>query len=315
MSFLSVLREQGIAAEEHTVLAPFTYFRIGGPADVFVRPKTNAELIAAVRLAQRMKIPITMLGGGGNVLIADRGIRGVVIHPENRQYRREGTTITAGAGVTNGQIISFSIQEGLIGLENLAGVPGTIGGSVYGNAGMFPQGIGPALEEVLALNSHGKEIRLKKEECEFGYRTSRFKRTKEIVVEARFALADMDPEEVARRVRSLIATHKRGVQPTAEPCSGCVFQNPEGKHAAQLIDDAGLKGRRIGGAEVSRLHANFIVNTGGATADHVVQLISMVKQRVRDRFGVQLSEEIQYLGFDTSGGRETEIRAPKQEGS
>lgn len=302
MTFEERARQQHINVETQVPLAPLTHFKIGGPADYLVRPKTNEKFIAAVRLAQEMQLPMTLLGGGANILVADAGIRGVVIHPENRQLLREGHTIIAGAGVTNGQLLGFSTTEGLAGLENLAGVPGTVGGSVYGNAGMFPSGIAPVLADVLAVDVRGETYRVTNDECAFSYRTSRFKRTREIIIEARFSLYPKDPKVIAAEVRRLISTYKRGVQPIGEPCSGCVFKNPEGDYAARLIDQAGLKSKRIGGAEVSSLHANFVINTGGATADHVVQLISYIKQQIRDRYSIELQEEMQYLGFGSTEG-------------
>lgn len=297
MSIDAQAQQLHIILEKEAPLAPLTYFKIGGPAEYLARPRTNEEFISVIRLAQGAGIPITMLGGGANVLIADQGIRGLVIHPENRQYRREDTRIIAGAGVTNGQLLGFSIQEGLAGLENLAGVPGTVGGDIYGNAGMFPAGVAPAVHDVLLFSGSAGPIRISVSECGFAYRTSRFKTTKEIIIEASFELATDERSAIAGRVRDMIATHKRGVQPTSEPCSGCMFKNPEGDYAARLIDQAGLKGKRIGGAEVSRLHANFIINTGTATADHVLQLMSYIKQQIRDRYGIQLQEEVQLLGF------------------
>ncbi|MFA6512107.1 MAG: UDP-N-acetylmuramate dehydrogenase [Patescibacteria group bacterium] len=297
MNFIVRAHEKGLIIREQAVLAPFTYFKIGGPADFLSQPKTNEEFITVVRLAQEMQIPITILGGGGNVLIADKGIRGLVIHPENRQYTRAENVITAGAGTTNGQLLGFATTEGLAGLENIAGVPGTIGGTVYGNGGMFPSGIEPVLSHVRIVNEAGEEQEFSKQDCALGYRTSRFKRTKEVIIEASFLLYPKDTKVIAAEIRRLIATYKRGVQPIGAACSGCMFKNPTGDYAARLIDAAGLKGKRIGGAEVSPLHANFIINTGDATADHVLQLVSYIKQQIRDAYGVQLQEEVQYLGF------------------
>lgn len=296
-------------------LKKYTTFKIGGPAKFFVVVNDKAHLFKAVKAAVDLHIPFIILGGGSNVLIADSGIDGLVIKLEPGEMEVRGGRVTVFAGNLLGQFIREAVKSGLGGLEFAANIPGTIGGAVYGNAGAYGKGVGDFVDEVEVIVVDG-EVGLKilnKEECEFAYRESIFKKNKNwIVSEVAFALEkDASGEE---KLAQIDAEWKKRLcsQPLDLPSAGCSFKNilytdelkkfeawaVKGKlPAAKFIEEAGLKGQKIGGAMVSDKHANFILNFDSATADDVIQLISLVKTKVRDEFNVQLEEEVQYLGF------------------
>ena len=305
----------GLAVLENEQLANYTTFRIGGSAKFFVMVKNKLELFKAVKAAVDLKLPFIILGGGSNVLVADQGIDGLVIKLEQGETEIKGEKIKVFAGNLLGNFIRGTVKSGYAGLEFAANIPGTIGGAIYGNAGAYGRGVGDFVEEVEIISVDG-DAGLKvlaKEECGFAYRESIFKKNKHwIISEVTFVLRkDKSGRE---KLSAIDAEWKKRLcsQPLDLPSAGCSFKNIlyrddlkkyeswaiKGKlPAARFIEEADLKGEKIGGAMVSDKHANFIVNVGGATADDVVQLISLVKTKVRNEFGVQLAEEIQYLGF------------------
>lgn len=307
-------------------LKKYTTFKIGGPAKFFVVVKDKVHLFKAVKAAVDLKIPFTILGGGSNVLVADKGIDGLVIKLEQGETEIKGNRVKVFSGNLLGAFIRETVRSGLGGLEFAANIPGTIGGAVYGNAGAYGKGVGDFVHEVEVIVA-GTEVGLKvltKEECAFAYRESIFKKNKNlcaigrtrpparIISEVTFALEkDASGEE---KLAQIDEEWKKRLcsQPLDLPSAGCSFKNfvynedlrryekwaQSGKlPAAKFIEEAGLKGAKIGGAMVSDKHANFILNFDNATADDVVQLISLVKTKVRDEFNVQLEEEVQYLGF------------------
>ena len=287
-------------ARVNELLAAHTTFRLGGPADLFVEAQTLDELVEFVRLARQRGIPIFILGNGSNVLVRDGGVRGLVIENHCNQFsldiiNSERAILHAESGAVLPGIANRLARQGWAGLEWAIGVPGTIGGAVVGNAGAHGACIADNLIRVTILDASGAVRELPKTELAFDYRTSRFKHAQgEIVLRADFEMRRDDPHACIARMNQS-TEHRRRTQPT-EPSVGSMFKNPLGDYAGRLIDAAGLKGTRIGGIEVSQTHANFFVNRGGATANDVIQLIEMVRARVRARFGIELELEIEVVG-------------------
>lgn len=286
-------------------LAPLTTFKVGGPAEFLADISSEAELRALVREASDAGIPVTPLGGGSNVLVADEGIRGVVVRLRLTDIERvDRETVRAGAGVTINGLVRWTIGRGLAGLEAWAGTPGTVGGAIRGNAHWGGQDIATRVRSVTLAARDGSIVDVPGDQMGFAYDRSRIIDTGEIVVAASFAVAEGNVEELRARARASLHYRKQ-TQPLAMPSAGCIFQNPSPddavpagipRSAGALIDRAGLKGLRIGGARISERHANFIVNDGGATADDIRQLIERARDEVRRRFGVELRDEVVCLG-------------------
>lgn len=299
----------GDRARADVSLAPFTTFRIGGRAEWLVEPRNSDEIVTALRLADRSRVPVTMLGGGSNVLVSDSGIRGLVIRPRGGEIRAEDEThVRADAAVTINGLVRWTINHGCAGLEAWAGTPGTVGGGIYGNAHFGGRLIGDLVAEVRLATVDGTIRDLSQSEMAFGYDCSRLQRSAEVLLSAVFRVSAGDSAELRAIARQSLAFRKR-TQPLDTPSAGCIFQNPEpGRDAVPegipwsagaLVDRVGLKGSAIGGARVSPTHGNFIVNEGTATARDIRQLIERCRTAVKDRFGVELREEIVYLGsFD-----------------
>lgn len=284
--------------QQNIPLAPFTTFKIGGPAKYFLRAKSNAELQSALKAAEEQQVSVFVLGGGSNVLVNDKGFNGLVIKVEIGGVDIKDTTVKAGAGLPLSSVISKVVSKGLGGLEFATGVPASVGGAVWANLGSRGSEISTVLKECTATDRQGNIKVFSKDDCQFQYRDSIFKHQPLVILDATFQLLSND----AAMLRSLmveLAKLKKHEQNVGEDTAGCTFRNPVGapKSAAQYIDELGLKGFQIGDAKVSTTHANFILNVGHATADQVVQLVSYVKQQVRDKCGVQLMEEIEYVGF------------------
>ncbi|MFO7302976.1 MAG: UDP-N-acetylmuramate dehydrogenase [Acidobacteriota bacterium] len=286
-------------------LAPLTTFKVGGPAEFLADISSEAELRALVREASDAGIPVTPLGGGSNVLVADEGIRGVVVRLRLTDIERvDRETVRAGAGVTINGLVRWTIGRGLAGLEAWAGTPGTVGGAIRGNAHWGGQDIATRVRSVTLAARDGSIVDVPGDQMGFAYDRSRIIDTGEIVVAASFVVAEGNVEELRARARASLHYRKQ-TQPLAMPSAGCIFQNPSPddsvpagipRSAGALIDRAGLKGLRIGGARISERHANFIVNDGGATADDIRQLIERARDEVRRRFGVELRDEVVCLG-------------------
>lgn len=285
-------------------LAPFTTFKVGGPADLLVEPRSSAELIEVLHAARAHGVPVTMLGGGSNVLVGDRGVRGLVVRPRGGEIRAENATrVRADAAVTINGLVRWLIGRGLAGLEAWAGTPGTVGGGIYGNAHWAGRLLSEHLDDV-RLWSDGSVTNVPAGEMEFGYDRSRLQRSGEVLLSARFVVASGDPAALRETARASLAYRKR-TQPLASPSAGCIFQNlsagdPAGpgtpRSAGALVDRAGLKGAREGGAQVSPTHANFIVNDGTATAADIRRLIDRCRAAVGEMFGVELRNEIMFIG-------------------
>jgi UDP-N-acetylmuramate dehydrogenase len=283
-----------------------TTFRVGGPADWLVEPTTSDEIVTALKLASDAGVETTILGGGSNVLVSDAGIRGLVIRPRGGAVSRiDGTRIRADAALTINGLVRWTITHACAGLEAWAGTPGTVGGGIYGNAHFGGRLLGELVTEVRLASRDGRTIDVPSQAMAFGYDRSRLQDSREVLLSAVFRVEPGDPAALRATARASLAFRKR-TQPLDTPSAGCVFQNPErGRDsvpegipwsAGALVDRAGLKGVAVGGARVSPAHGNFIVNDGRATARDIRLLINRCRDAVRARFGVELREEIVYLG-------------------
>jgi UDP-N-acetylmuramate dehydrogenase len=287
-------------------LAPLTTFRVGGPAEWFIETRSSGEIEASLRVARQLGLRVTVLGGGSNVLVADAGVRGLVIRPRGGEIVQiDRTRVRADAAVTINGLVRWTINHGCAGLEAWAGTPGTVGGAVYGNAHFAGRLIGELIDHVRVVSPAGAVQELPASAMEFAYDASRLQRTGEVLLWAAFRVSTGDPQALRVTARQSLAYRKR-TQPLESPSAGCVFQNPDHAHgdvvpdgipwsAGALVDRAGLKGIAIGGARVSPTHGNFIVNDGTATAQDIRDLIERCREAVRERFGVELRDEIVYL--------------------
>ncbi len=279
--------------EYNKPLAPLTWLKVGGPAQYFLEPTSVNELVAVIRCCHENKIPVRMLGGGSNLLIRDDGVSGAVLHLANEAFSEitvEGTEVKAGAGALLSNVISHSVKAGLAGLENLAGIPGTIGGALRGNAGGRSGDIGQFVKSVRVVTLSGEIFTRTDDELSFGYRASSINEL--AIIDAVFGLAEDDPDEITRRMRTLWIM-KKATQPLGFQSAGCIFKNPRGLSAGALIEQAGLKGTKIGHASISDRHANFIITEDAATFEDVHRLINLAKSRVTEQFGVELELELQ----------------------
>jgi UDP-N-acetylmuramate dehydrogenase len=273
-------------------LAPHTWFRLGGPAEFFAVPRTVDELSALVRRCHQEQLALRFLGGGSNILVRDEGVSGVVVQlsaPAFGEIQIRGRTVSGGGGAKLGHVISTSVREGLAGLESLVGIPGTIGGALHGNAGGHAGDIGQWTSRATVMSRTGEVFDRERDDLVFAYRQSNLDDL--FVLRAEFQLEKDDREELTKRMQKLWIVKKAG-QPLSHQSAGCIFKNPRGMSAGMLIDQAGLKGTRVGGAEVSDRHANFIVANPGATSHDVINLIELVRDRVAERLGVELETEI-----------------------
>lgn len=297
----------GGRVQRDTPLAPFTTFKVGGPADLFLETRSEDEIVRAVKLAHASAVSVTMLGGGSNVLISDRGIRGLVIRPRGGDVTPVGDRIVrADAAITINALVRWTINRGYAGLEAWAGTPGTVGGAIFGNAHWKNTNIGDLVESVRLAKPDGTLLQAPADRMEFDYDYSRLKHTGEVVLWAAFRVsAGGDPAALRAVARESLAFRKR-TQPLESPSAGCVFMNPDPVRdrvpegippsAGALVDRAGLKGVALGGARISPTHANFIITGGDATASDIRALIERCRSAVKDQFGVTLRNEIMCLG-------------------
>ena len=274
-----------------------TSFRCGGSADLYVVPGNLAELFSVRELLLKEKLPHIIMGNGSNLLFLDGGYRGVVVKLGEGidRVRFEGNMVFAEPGVGLAALSRQAMKEGRSGLEFACGIPGSLGGAVYMNAGAYGGSISDLVIYVASLDSYGIMRDRRDADCEFGYRQSIFAKNGEMIVGVKLQLGEDLPSRIEERMREL--TEKRNAkQPVNMPSAGSFFKRPEGDFAGRLIEEAGLKGLRVGGAMVSPLHAGFIVNTGGATARDVVDLMTIVRETVAERSGIVLEPEVQIVG-------------------
>jgi UDP-N-acetylmuramate dehydrogenase len=288
--------QRGLAVRADVPLAPMTTLRVGGPADRLAEPRGRDELLAILETAREAGLPWLVIGNGSNLVVADSGVRGLVIRNRAREAELAGSTLAADAGAPMAMLVKLATAGGQAGLEWGIAVPGTLGGAVWANAGAHGGEIRDRLAWAEAWDPASGEVgRLTPGECGFGYRESRFKHEPLVVVAAGLDLAPDEPAAVAERVAAFQA-QRQATQPLAEQNAGSVFRNPPGDHAGRLIDEAGLKGRRVGTASVSTRHANFIVSDRDGRATDVRRLAEEVRAAVSEASGITLTFEIEFVG-------------------
>ncbi|MDO4308307.1 MAG: UDP-N-acetylmuramate dehydrogenase [Eubacteriales bacterium] len=293
--FCALLGEDKVRMEEP--MDRHTTFRIGGPADYFLLPETVEEIRGILDICKKEKMPYFILGNGSNLLVSDSGFRGVII----QMYRNmssitvEGTRIHAECGALLSSIAAAAKTASLTGFEFAGGIPGTLGGAVVMNAGAYGGEMKDVLEKVTVMDQDGRILTLTAEELQMGYRTSIVKTAGYLVLEAVIALKEGKQEEIRDRMREL-TEQRTSKQPLEYPSAGSTFKRPEGYFAGKLIMDCGLRGYRVGGAQVSEKHCGFVINAGGATAADVRTLMQNVSDRVQEKFGVVLEPEVKFLG-------------------
>ena len=293
--FIQALGAERVIFDEP--MSKHTTFRIGGPADVFAMPETYEQIGEILKLCKAEGLPFFVLGNGSNLLVSDKGYRGVIIQMDRnmQEIRLEGNTIRACAGALLSSIAVAARNASLTGFEFAGGIPGTLGGACVMNAGAYGGEMKDVLKEVMVMTRDGEILTLPAEKLEMGYRTSIIKRMDYLVLEAVISLEKGDEEAIRDRMKELsdLRTQK---QPLDLPSAGSTFKRPEGYFAGKLIMDSGLRGCRIGGAQVSEKHCGFVVNADGATAGDVRALMDHVIQVVKEKYGVTLEPEVKFLG-------------------
>ncbi|MBR4953072.1 MAG: UDP-N-acetylmuramate dehydrogenase [Oscillospiraceae bacterium] len=270
-------------------------FRIGGPADIFVLPKDEKELSAVLAILRREGVKPFILGNGTNLLVRDEGIRGVVIKLAAGfdTVERSGNTVYAGCGATLARTAVFAQNNGLGGMEFAHGIPGSVGGAVYMNAGAYGGEMKDIVKSVRYINAEGEIC--ESSENDFSYRHSRFSDSDDVILGATLELYEADPADIGAKMRELMEKRSAS-QPLEKPSAGSTFKRPVGGYAAAMIDECGLKGYTIGGAQVSAKHAGFVINAGGATFADVMALIEHIQKTVHEKFGTQLETEVKIIG-------------------
>lgn len=293
---ISILPKKDVLVDEY--LKAHTYTRLGGKADFFVTPETYEQVQQVVKLANKEQVPFTLLGNGSNLIVKDGGIRGIVmnLHQLN-QIHTDGTTLVAGSGARIIDVSRKALEAELTGLEFACGIPGSVGGALYMNAGAYGGEIKDVLAHTLVVTKEGERLHLTADELDLSYRTSNIPEKGYIVLEATFQLQKGDYHTI-RDVMDDLTFKRESKQPLEYPSCGSVFKRPPGYFAGKLIQDSGLQGTRVGGAEVSTKHAGFIVNKNNATAQEYIDLIHHVQKTVKEKFGVQLEREVRIIGED-----------------
>lgn len=308
-AFRNALREAGKAelAEEvrvDEIMKSHTSFRVGGPADLFAEPKDTEEIAALISAAKALKIPFFLMGNGSNLVISDEGIEGLVIHlgekfshiesePDPNDPEKELVRVTAGTLLT--RLSSFATKSGLAGLEFASGIPGSVGGAVFMNAGAYDHDMSEVVEEVSCITKDGQVKTVRKEELDFSYRNSVFMKEGGIVTEALLSLSRGNAEEISSKVREYTEKRTKS-QPLNFPSAGSMFKRPVGHYTGALIEQCGLKGTCVGGAQVSEKHAGFVINKGDATASDIDGLVKKIQSEVKAKFDVDLEREVRFIG-------------------
>jgi UDP-N-acetylmuramate dehydrogenase len=298
---------------ENISLKNFNTFKIGGKARYFFVATKKEDLIKSVNLANDFKLPFFVLGNGSNLLISDKGFNGLVIKIKNQKSKIKHNLIYTEAGVPLGQLVALALKNNLTGLEWAIGIPGTLGGAIYGNAGAFGKSMSNIIKEVEVYDVKNKEIKIFKiKNCKFSYRESIFKSNKNlIIISAKLRLKKGNKEKIKQKMRAYL-NYRIETQPLKFPSIGSIFKNPAPERSSvrgrsinfssgELIEKCGLKGKKMGDVKISEKHANFIINLGKGKARDVVKLINLIKKKVKEKLGVNLEEEIIYLGFKIRG--------------
>jgi len=292
------IKEKLPGVQENVNLDKYTTFKTGGPARYFYTADSKSNLAKAVNAARKMKLPFFILGGGSNILMPDAGFPGLVIKNEAAGFKINEDRIVAESGALLSVVVKASIKAGLSGLVEAAGIPGTMGGAVYGNAGGQREtwAIGDYIEEAEILPVSGKTEKVGKEWFGFEYRASRLRSEKEekpVILEITLKLNKGDKEDLETRFQEIIVVKASKIPPGFS--AGSVFKNPKGEFAGSLIEKCGLRGKKIGDAQISEKHANFILNLGKAKSKDILELISLAKEKVKEKFNIELEEEIQII--------------------
>lgn len=280
-------------------MAKHTSFKIGGPADVFIKVDNIEELKETLDLSKQNQIPLTIIGNGSNLLVTDKGIRGITakLNLKDIEIKNENNKqiIKVDAGVPVGLLAQKLLKEEITGFEELSGIPGTIGGAVIMNAGAHGKELKDILKKVTAMDYNGNIHEFANEECQFSYRNSRFQKEKYIILQATLELEKGNSTEIKEKMDEYMQFRKQK-QPIEYPNAGSTFKRGEDFVTAKLIDEAGLKGYKVGGAQVSKKHAGFIVNVDNATAKDVIELTDYIKEKIEEKFGKKINLEIQIIG-------------------
>lgn len=289
--------------KKNVLLKDYTTFKIGGPAKYFFVAKNKKDLIKAILMAKKIGLPFFILGGGSNLLVSDKGFKGLVIKVKS-QIRQpadkiKNNKIFAETSIPLAALVNKTVENNLTWLEWAAGIPGTVGGAIRGNAGAFGKSMKNIVKEVEVYDTKNGKIKiLKNKNCKFNYRDSIFKKKKNLIIlSATLQLKKGNKKEIKKKIKKNLEQRNK-TQPLNFPSAGSIFKNPKGFSAGELIEKCGLKGKKIGKIEISKKHANFIVNLGGGRTKDVKKLIKLIKKEVKNKFDVELEEEIQYLGFN-----------------
>ena len=294
--------DQKIRRDE--MMKSHTSFRVGGPAQLFVEPSDVHEVTSLIRIAEDMKFPYFLMGNGSNLVISDEGMDGLVIHlgEEFSNIRivedhseDDSVFVYAEAGALLTKVSSFALKNGLSGLEFASGIPGTIGGAVFMNAGAYDHDMSEVVESVLCAMPSGETVTLTRGDFDFGYRKSRFMTEGGFVLSVVLRLKKGDPEKISAQIREYTEKRTKS-QPLNFPSAGSMVKRPVGYYAGTMIDQAGLKGLTVGGAQVSEKHAGFIINIGNATAKDIDELVKKVQAAVMEKYGVKLEREVRFVG-------------------
>ena len=295
-SFKKIYNDSEIKIDEN--MSNHIHFKVGGPVDILLIPSKVNQVVETLKICKNENIPYFIIGNGSNLLVKDGGIRGVVIKLSNLlSIEVKDNTIKASSGTLLEDVSKKAVENSLTGFEFACGIPGSVGGAVFMNAGAYDGEIKNVIKEAEVLDRDGNIMVLSKKELELGYRTSKVMKDNLLVLSATFELTKGDKEKIQERVNEL--TEKReSKQPLEYPSAGSTFKRPEGYFAGKLIQDAGLKGASVGGAAVSEKHSGFVINKDGATAEDVLNLIAHVQNEVKKQFGVELHTEVRIIGED-----------------
>lgn len=276
-----------------------TSFKIGGPAEIFVKIKTVEELKFILEIVNKSNISLTIVGNGSNLLVTEKGIKGIVAKIDIKnieiKQKQDKIEVTVGAGTPIGLLAQKLLKEEITGFEELSGIPGTIGGTIIMNAGAHGKEMKDIVTEITAINLQGEMLNFTNKEAKFEYRHSRFVEEKYIILQVKMLLEKGNTKQIKEKMNTY-AQYRKEKQPIEYPSAGSTFKRGEDFITAKLIDDAGLKGYKIGGAQISEKHAGFIINTGNATCKDVINLVKYTKEKVYDKFGKNIELEIQILG-------------------
>lgn len=282
--------------KKNVLLKNYTTFKIGGRTRYFFVARTKEDLISAIKTTKKFNLPFFILGKGSNLLVFDDGFNGLVIKIENCKLKIENSKITAGAGLSLSKLVNISLEKGLTGSEWAVGIPGTAGGAIYGNAGAFGKSMADIIKEVEVFDINDSKFKIYNlRDCKFGYRDSIFKHRKNLIILlAVLKLRKSEKKQIQKKIKEFL-NYKKRTQPLNFSSAGSIFKNSKKFSAAELIEKCNLKGKKIGNAKISEKHANFIVNLGNGKAKDVIKLINLIKKKVKNKFSIELKEEVCFL--------------------